>query len=301
MNLSEYLKSLRVITREEAEFEKTIKAIKGQFVAEFRKQLQDAPTEKRSVLVRGSNGIAQRKKVDILQRNDAFNKFILQLPKAMERALKQAGFTGKAQQYIKSFASFEAATASFHAAQNEQKLDGTALTRITKSMQDLVEIRLTHADGLLTQTVLAQVSDTLRSAVVNSVPLATTIDQIGDFLAGKPDEAGEFSRQATVIARDGYRQYQGAINTELAGQFGYNGLRYFNSIVDESRPQCKRWVEKEFIRFDELQDEIDWAYTNGTGMMPDTTVDNFLENLGGYNCRHYGIPTFIEEPKNEAE
>lgn len=294
MNFDEYIKKLRQLTRVEAEFEKEIKAIKDKFVAEFRKALQDAPTENKSILVRNSKGVAQRKTTNVLARNDAMNKFILSLPKRFEQALKDVGFTGRAQKYIRNFSDFEAATASYHADQNEQELDSKALTEITKSMQDLVKERLLGANGLLAQTVLAQVTDTLRNGAVNSVPLGTAIDQIGDYLAGKPDEVGEFSHFATLIARDGYRQYQGRINEELSAQFGYNGIRYINSIVEESRPQCRRWVDKEYILFTELQAEIDWAYNNGSGMIPDTTVNNFLENLGGYNCRHYGIPVFIE-------
>jgi aminopeptidase N len=39
-----------------------------------------------------------------------------------------------------------------------------------------------------------------------------------------------------------------------------------------------------------LQDEIDWADNNGTGMIPDTTPENFCQNRGGFNCRHIAYP-----------
>jgi hypothetical protein len=33
-----------------------------------------------------------------------------------------------------------------------------------------------------------------------------------------------------------------------------------------------------------------WADANGTGMIPNTTPENFCQNRGGFNCRHIAYP-----------
>jgi len=44
------------------------------------------------------------------------------------------------------------------------------------------------------------------------------------------------------------------------------------------------------IEEERLQQEINWAFQNGQGMIPETNPDNFIINRGGYNCRHEAIP-----------
>jgi hypothetical protein len=54
------------------------------------------------------------------------------------------------------------------------------------------------------------------------------------------------------------------------------------------------------LLFEDLEQEIAWAENNGTGMIPNTTPENFCQNRGGFNCRHICYP--IRRPKEkEAE
>ena len=78
-------------------------------------------------------------------------------------------------------------------------------------------------------------------------------------------------------------------------EFDLNGFKYIGSLVKDSRPQCKKWKRMGVIRYDQLDKEISWAYSNGKGMIPGTNKDNFATYKGGYNCAHQAVATRIEE------
>ena len=75
-----------------------------------------------------------------------------------------------------------------------------------------------------------------------------------------------------------------------------DGILYVGSLVKDSRPQCKRWVNyKEhgqtgLLAVKDLNREIAWAYANGKGMIPGTTTETFRQFRGGFNCRHEAYP-----------
>ena len=49
------------------------------------------------------------------------------------------------------------------------------------------------------------------------------------------------------------------------------------------------------IPYKGLTKEISWDYSNGKGMIPGTTKDNFCSLRGGYNCQHDCIGIRIDE------
>lgn len=301
-DIKDLIKTLRNIAAKELDFEKEIKAVTDKLVKDFsRKIIDNAPTERRAISVTDTNGNRRRETASVIVSGSKLDDFILRLPKLLEKSLADIGFTGKAQNFVQNFDTVKDANLSFHEEQNKRKADRAVVTSITNQMKKLVTDRLTNANGTLSQTMLVSIRQTLQSNAVSSVPLTTTIDQIGDFIAGTPDTAGQFSRLATLTARDGYFQFQGKIDQELSAQFDYNAYRYIGSLVEESRPQCVRWADKGHILFSELEAEIGWAERNGSGMIEGTTPDNFAEFRGGYNCRHFAVPVFIEPVQESAE
>lgn len=117
--------------------------------------------------------------------------------------------------------------------------------------------------------------------------------QLREIIKGKPGELGVFERWVGQIARDAVNEYQGGINAQIKVQYDLPDIRYVGGLVEDSRAQCVRWVDEFNGRLlgSQLQAEIDWAYRNGSGMKPDTTVGNFPQKRGGYNCTHIAIPT----------
>lgn len=117
--------------------------------------------------------------------------------------------------------------------------------------------------------------------------------QLRQIIKGNPGELGVFERWVGQVARDAVNEYQGGINAQIKVQYDLPDIRYVGGLVDDSRWQCKRWIEelKGRLYGKDLQAEIDLAYDNGSGMKPDTTPGNFPQKRGGFNCTHIAIPT----------
>jgi hypothetical protein len=91
----------------------------------------------------------------------------------------------------------------------------------------------------------------------------------------------------------------------LANETGYNTVLYVGGTQTDSRGQCWRWVRElnGKIPRDKLSEEIRNAYKfekakrefpmghKWSGMMPNTTVENFMAKRGGFNCTHTAIPS----------
>lgn len=128
---------------------------------------------------------------------------------------------------------------------------------------------------------------------------STVVDaekQLRSIIMGNKGELGVFEKWVGQIARDSVFEYQGAVNSQIKVEYELNAIRYVGGLVEDSRCQCRRWVDKyDGLLTDEiLPKEIAWAYKYGSGMKPDTTPENFAQKRGGFNCTHLAIPTRSE-------
>lgn len=129
---------------------------------------------------------------------------------------------------------------------------------------------------------------------------ATDVEAVlRQMIEGDADRLGGLERYVGQVTRDALNQYDGQINAKIADEFNLDAFQYVGSLIDDSRPQCRRWVNKEVILKEDLQREINWANSNGSGMIPGTIPDNFAVFRGGYNCRHTAIP--FKMTKSEKE
>lgn len=107
---------------------------------------------------------------------------------------------------------------------------------------------------------------------------------------GPDGKNGVLTRWAGQVATDAINQYEGIVQAAIATDNGLTAIRYVNSLVENSRAQCIRWVGMEWLPEAIIAEEVAWAKKNGTGMVPETTAGTFLIYRGGYRCRHKGIP-----------
>lgn len=120
--------------------------------------------------------------------------------------------------------------------------------------------------------------------------------QLKRIIYGNDETYGVLKRWVGQVARDAINEYQGTINAQIKVEYDLNAIRYVGGLLEDSRPQCVRWV-KEFgglLRDDQLEAEIKWAYKKGSGMKPDTNPNNFCQKRGGYNCIHDAIPIRVK-------
>ena len=108
-----------------------------------------------------------------------------------------------------------------------------------------------------------------------------------DLILGNDEKLGKLERYVGQIARDSISQFDGLMQQRIMKEYDLDGWSYEGSLIKDSRPQCVRWATMGEIKVSELANEIDWANSNGSGMITGTTVDTFGIYRGGYNCRHF--------------
>ena len=107
----------------------------------------------------------------------------------------------------------------------------------------------------------------------------------------KEPGGGLLGSYAGQVARDSLFGFTGAIDQSIGDYIGAKNVNYLGNVIEDSRPQCVRWVVKfkGYIPAEKLQSEITWANTYGKGYsdyLPKLTVNNFAAVRGGHNCRH---------------
>ena len=136
----------------------------------------------------------------------------------------------------------------------------------------------------------APIRKALGDAVYSDGSLTDVLRQVRALAETTAGREGNLLRHYTQVSRDAVGQYAGNVNRIIAKQYNLDAIEYLGSIVKDSREQCVRWVDMEQILIKDLQNEIDWAEKNGSGLIPGTNPDNFIVNRGGYNCQHEAIP-----------
>lgn len=119
------------------------------------------------------------------------------------------------------------------------------------------------------------------------------------YILGNPDVDGLLSRYVKQVSRDALNQFDGQVNAKIASEFGLDAYRYVGSLIEDSRPQCRRWVAMGVIQSKDLPTEIAWMNANGTGAIPGTSPETFSIYRGGYNCRHSAIPFKLTKSQRE--
>lgn len=152
----------------------------------------------------------------------------------------------------------------------------------------------TTLDGLTGSGMNANFVEPVRQGLFQNIAAGTTKSDLEQYLTnyilGTPEVDGLYSRYVKQVSRDALNQFDGQVNSRIAEEFDLDAFRYVGSLIDDSRPQCIRWVNKRILQKADLESEIGWASNNGSGMIKGTNAENFAVFRGGYNCRHSAIP-----------
>lgn len=233
-----------------------------------------------------------------LDNSENMRKFVASLPKRVRGALLRTGYIKRVDDYARRFDDVQQLQIDLH-----DKVNGInvapAISPIKSLMVGQTVSNLSGA-GMDNIFVAPIQYELLKHAAVGN-SLRDTVEALNEFLAGTPNAQNtKFTNYTLQIGRDALGQYDGTANQKIAEQFGLNAIVYVGSVVEDTRAQCERWLEREFILVSELQDEIDWAFANGTGMIAGTTPATFSVFRGGYNCRHEAIPIRVSDEQISA-
>jgi hypothetical protein len=157
--------------------------------------------------------------------------------------------------------------------------------------------------GLTGSGVSTNFIEPIRTGIFQNIVAGSTKSDLEAYLKryilGTPEVDGTLSRYVKQVSRDALNQFDGQVNAKIANEFGLDAYRYVGSLIEDSRPQCRRWVAMGVIQTKDLPDEIAWMNANGTGAIPGTSPDTFSIYRGGYNCRHSAIPFKLTKSQRE--
>ena len=222
---------------------------------------------------------------------------------AMERYLERAGYYDMVSQFLTGFDAMAEAQTEIQKDLNAIDLTKSFLNTYKRIAINQVVTNMVK-QGLLT-TLINPIRNELNIAVNQGSSLTDVVESIRGQLSTTEKRQGILKKLSLQSTRDALGQYDGMVNEAVRKTYKMDGLLYVGSLIKDSRPQCERWVnynqngKRGLIKFEDLEDEILWADSNGTGMIPNTTPENFCQNRGGYNCRHVAYP--VRLPKTEKK
>jgi hypothetical protein len=214
--------------------------------------------------------------------------------RAIERYLIQSGYNDMVSGFLSNFDTLAAEQQTI-----QSELNGLDITKSFlnpfKSWAVNNVVAAMQGQGLTT-TLINPLKQELLVAVNQGSSLTDVVTSIAGQLTTTEARQGVLKRISLQASRDALLQYDGVVNEAVRKVYKMDALLYVGSIVKDSRAQCERWVNETkngklgLLLFEDLEDEISWAEDNGTGMIPNTTPENFCQNRGGFNCRHIAYP-----------
>lgn len=235
--------------------------------------------------------------------NESTTMLLNQLNKDVRRIMQRSTYDDKVSAYLRKFEKIDKLNIELHSMVNDIKLAKINLNPVkTDTINNLT------AQLISTQAKDINLSTPIKQIMFETITTGMTLDEarsvLTTFITGDEKRLGHLQRYVSQIARDAVTQYDGKVNSIIAEQYGLTAYRYVGSLIEDSRPQCVRWVGLGVLPIETLQCEIDWAMKGtcrtklkpvpaapqGHGMIPGTDVNNFATFRGGYNCRHMAIP-----------
>lgn len=223
-----------------------------------------------------------------LQTNSKVENFLMSMDKRIYDALKKADYNNSVLKYTKNFSLLTDNIQDLHS-----KFSGINIT--DAQINPFLKLEVNSTIDKLTGSGMAKdFINPIRESLYRNIMLGaevTTVEKtIRDFVVTSAKSDSKLLRYVKQVSRDSIQQFDGIVQANIAQELGLNAKRYVGSLIQDSRKQCVRWVDDGVIMLDNLQSEIDWAFANGSGMNPATTVFTFDIFRGGYNCRHRSIP-----------
>lgn len=261
----------RIIARGTKKFSTSVSRISSDFIKNVIKELEKMDT----------------KSGQILSNNTKNNNFISQMRGRIFKVLERLGYFGMVNDFTFNFNTLSRYLIFAQKKVNEISIKSVFVTPFRQNAitQVLFDLQGQGLDANLIKPIQQQMQKAVRLGG-NWVDMSTNVENFLD--QGKN---GKLGRLAELGSMDALGQFNGLVNDEIRKEFGLENVVYVGNIIEDTRPQCMRWVDMGSFPFSDLPNEIAWAERNGSGWIKGTTVGTFFQNRGGYNCRHEAIPT----------
>lgn len=223
-----------------------------------------------------------------------------QIEAAIIDAIQSSSYPAKITDFIASFDQVSEYNSLIQNSVNEISLKDLEQI-ITPIQQEVVRQTVTDLTGQgIPTTFIKPLTEGIYKNIVAGATISDLAASLEKAIMSDGERMGMFKNYVAKASRDALMQYEGQINSRIANEYELDAVRYVGSIIRDSRPQCIRWVGKGYLIKKELDAEINWAISAGSGMIPGTTKDNFCIYRGGYNCRHSAIPFKLTKSQKVA-
>lgn len=229
--------------------------------------------------------------------DQANTRLINSLKRELRQVIKSSTFPDEVDEFLTSFDGIGDNMRAIH-----KELNGINVPKDLVNKQKQLAIQNT-VTSLVDSNVSLSFVEPIKRSLVNHINFGSGVldaeRELRQYIMGQSGNSGVLHRWVGQVARDSVQQYEGAINQKIAEKYNLTAWRYVGPSGGVTRPQCNRWMSKGTLTREELAAEIAWAESNGSGMIPGTTPDNWAVRRGGYNCRHTAYP--VKEDSKEIK
>lgn len=234
-----------------------------------------------------------------IQNSKQATEFLASMEKRIQDALRRSGYNEKVKDFLKNFDSIRRNNIHVHDLVNGATIPYSSLNTVTKLEVENTVSKLLGSG--ISRDFIIPIRESLYRNIISGASIQDAKKTIEDYILSNDSKDSRLLRYVGQVARDSINQYDGAIQTAIKQELYLPDYLYSGSIIQDSRCQCRYWVNKIKLPGSELGDEIQTALDGGdlggcscSGMIPGTNVDNFAINRGGYNCRHRAIAFKID-------
>jgi hypothetical protein len=184
----------------------------------------------------------------IIQFDEKNIDLVNSLDRVMIDAIQRSTMPSAITKYLRNFQTISDFNFDVHNDVND--LSKSELEKLVSPVQKLaVETTL---NGLTGSGVNTNFVEPVRQGIFQNIVAGTNRTELEKYLSnyvlGNPDVDGLYSRYVKQVSRDALNQFDGQTNARIADQFGLDAFRYVGSLIDDSRPQCRRWVGKRVLQ-----------------------------------------------------
>ena len=231
----------------------------------------------------------------LIDKNTGFK--LAEIAKKLVDDFKNSNYKSEIGKLLKSFDDIEDVSLKILNTVNDS-IDLTKLGFTDEKKLIIGEI----SNEFLRDSFQVNIANDIRKIIARNIltgsPIKALKEDLKNSVGTSINKGGILGRYTQQIATDAVLQYGGTINQKVAIAVKSNAYMYTGSLIETSRPQCKRWRDKYkgILLIDEkiqpygyLPDEIKWAIENGGGYgskgkasyIP-LSLYNFAKYRGGY-------------------
>ena len=230
-------------------------------------------------------------------------RLIGEIKSRFERLITQnKTYNGKVNDFTKAFARVESLQKQYFS-ESVQKFTPPKILSAIREESVNSTIESLRGNGMKA-SIVEPVREILRTNITSGAKYSDLTKGLREFLIDNKTGEGELVKYVKQITTDALNQYARTNITTVTNDLGLEWFSYNGAIIDTSRPFCVAMHKKKYFTKKEIPDllkgnfpefkaaggKIDPKTGLPYGMIKGTTPDNFLVNLGGWQCQHIANP-----------